>query len=139
MIKNFWDETLAVLEENGKTFDDVLYICGNYFCVSKDNFEEVAKKTIYDAGFGSQEIACDLKIVGDCWWMERSEYDGSEGWEFREKNDPPTETFKIHTLQAHNYNYVWDDLGMMQSHDNCLLPGESRFDYSNFQLGTNRL
>lgn len=29
-------------------------------------------------------------IVGDDWWMERHEYDGSEWWEFKELPKKPT-------------------------------------------------
>ena len=37
----------------------------------------------YDNGFGGAEVHGDLKIVGNDWWMERGEYDGSEWWEFK--------------------------------------------------------
>lgn len=49
-MSNLWEETIEFLEENGKTFDDVLYIQGEDFKVTKENFEIVAKKTDYDSG-----------------------------------------------------------------------------------------
>lgn len=34
-------------------------------------------------GYGWPEIPKDLVVVGDNWWLERAEYDGSEWWEFK--------------------------------------------------------
>ena len=31
------------------------------------------------------EVAEDLVVVGDNWWIERHEYDGNEWWEYKEK------------------------------------------------------
>lgn len=38
---------------------------------------------VYDAGFGGPEINESLRIIGDNWWLERHEYDGSEWWEYK--------------------------------------------------------
>lgn len=89
---NLWEETIEFLKENDKTFEDVLYIQGIDFKVTKENFEIVAKKTDYDSGFGAQRVATDLVLVGDGWWVERCEYDGSEWWEFK---TIPTEKDKV--------------------------------------------
>jgi hypothetical protein len=86
-MRNLWEETLDVLRCNGLTWDDVIYVCGNHFLISKENFEELARKTDYDAGFGAPEIATDLKILGKCWWLSRGEYDGSEWWDFNKMFD----------------------------------------------------
>lgn len=91
-MSNLWEETIKFLEENGKTFEDVLFIQGEDFKVTKENFEIVAKKTNYDAGFGAQHVATDLVLVGDGWWIERAEYDGSEWREFK---TIPTEKVKV--------------------------------------------
>ena len=82
-MSNLWEETIEFLKENSKTFEDVLYIQGEDFKVTKENFEIVAKKTDYDSGFGAQHVATDLVLVGDDWWIERCEYDGSEWWDFK--------------------------------------------------------
>lgn len=37
----------------------------------------------YNNGYDWQEIPADLVVVGDNWWLERAEYDGSEWWEFK--------------------------------------------------------
>lgn len=79
---NLWRETIEKLKNNGFTFDDVLLIYGNDFQITKENFEEVAKRTNYDSGYGGQEVASDLTILGNSFIMTRGEYDGSEWWEF---------------------------------------------------------
>lgn len=82
-LVNFWRETIRVLELHNKTWNDVEFICDSDANISKSNFENVAKNTNYDNGFGGQRIASDLMIVGSDWWLERHEYDGSEWWEFK--------------------------------------------------------
>jgi len=37
----------------------------------------------YDSGYGATKVAKDLVIVGEDWWLERCEYNGSEWWEFK--------------------------------------------------------
>ena len=84
-MTNLWKETIRVLEEHGKTFENVEYIQGTDFGITKENFEKVAKKSNYNSGFGSPKVAEDLVVVGDNWWIERHDYDGSEWWEYKEK------------------------------------------------------
>lgn len=105
-MSNLWTETEEFLEKYGKTLDDVLYIQGEDFKVTKENFEIVAKKTDYDSGFGAQHVATDLVLVGDGWWIERCEYDGSEWWEFK---TIPTEKDKVEHIY-HLDNGMWDTL-----------------------------
>lgn len=102
---NLWKETVEVLEEYGKTLEDVYFVCGNDFCIS--NFEEIAKNTDYDCGFGGQEVASDLKIVGKDWWLERHDYDGSEWWEFKEIPNKPQRVEKIKALVG---EYDWSTI-----------------------------
>lgn len=71
-MSNLWEETIEFLKENGKTFEDVLFIQGEDFKVTKENFEIVAKKTDYDSGFGAQHVATDLVLVGSEWWEFKS-------------------------------------------------------------------
>lgn len=84
-MTNLWRETIRVLEEHGKTFENVEYIQGEDFGITKENFEKVAKKSNYNSGFGSAKVAEDLVVVGDNWWIERHDYDGNEWWEYKEK------------------------------------------------------
>jgi hypothetical protein len=83
-MKNLWEETIKELKDNGKNFDDVVAICGRKFQISKEDFIRHSN-TIYDSGYGASEVAEDLLIVGNDFWLERHEYDGSEWWEFKQK------------------------------------------------------
>lgn len=108
-MTNLWEETIEFLEENGKTFEDVLFIQGKDFKVTKENFEIVAKKTDYDSGFGAQHVATDLVLVGDGWWIERCEYDGSEWFEFKTIPEKKEETKNITKLGVG----MWDTIKEM--------------------------
>lgn len=79
---NLYKETMEVLEEHGKTFDDVVAVCGEKFQITKDDFVKYSK-TEYDNGYGVPQVAEDLLIIGADFWLERHEYDGAEWWEFK--------------------------------------------------------
>lgn len=85
---NLLNETIEFLKKNGLTPNDVLWVGSKDLKTDWDNFANVADID-YDGGFGGQEIAQDLLIVGSDWWMERGEYDGSEWWEFKRKPQEP--------------------------------------------------
>lgn len=109
MSTNLLDETLEFLEKYGKTLDDVLFIQGDDFEITRKNFETVARDTNYDSGFGAQHVATDLVLVGDGWWIERCEYDGSEWWEFK---TIPTEKAKVVPILYLDRG-MWDTLEEM--------------------------
>lgn len=80
---NLRTETWNVLSQNGKKAADVLFVTdGNVSC-SFYTFISKANDIVYDSGFGGNFINLSLKVVGDGWWLERAEYDGSEWWEFK--------------------------------------------------------
>lgn len=108
-MANLWKETIECLNENGKTFDDVLFIKGDNFDITKDNFEGVAKKTNYDNSYGAQQVARDIVLVGENWWIERAEYDGSEWWEFKIKPIDYGKTQAITKLAGG----MWDTLSKL--------------------------
>lgn len=81
-LRNFWEETIETLKENGKTWEDVLRIGTKEGYIKKELFKKLAKETNYDNGYGSSEIADDLIIEGKGFRLVRGEYDGSEWWEF---------------------------------------------------------
>jgi hypothetical protein len=84
---NLLKETIDILEENKKTLQDIKWIGdGEYYAV--ENFEKILEVNYY-SGFGCQEIFSSLKVVGDNWWLERGEYDGSEWWEFKQLPEIP--------------------------------------------------
>ena len=57
--------------------DDVVWIGGSDFEISREEFLKLADCP-YDAGYGAPEVATDLVLVGNDFWLERQEYDGSE-------------------------------------------------------------
>jgi hypothetical protein len=92
---NLLNETIQILGDHGHTPEEVLWVgqawmctqayttqaSRNLFWFSWGEFAALAAVTDYNAGFGGAEIASDLVVVGDGWWLERHEYDGSEWWE----------------------------------------------------------
>ncbi|HEL2509872.1 hypothetical protein HPA24_03105 [Streptococcus suis] len=97
-MTNLWEETICKLSEYNKTFDGVRYIQGQDFKITKENFERVAKKTEYYAGFGSAKVAEDLVLVGKGWWLERHEYDGAESWHYKESPKQVNELREVKRL-----------------------------------------
>ena len=65
--------------------------------LSWKEFEALANVE-YDESYGAQEVADDLLVVGDDWWLERHEYDGSEWWEFKKIPEVPSQKGEIKTL-----------------------------------------
>lgn len=88
-MANLKEETINVLKENGKTPDDVRW-CGSedFGWFSFDQLLKIAPD-YYDSGYGGQEIAEDLIIVGEDWWLERKVYGGSEWWEYKTTPQKP--------------------------------------------------
>lgn len=82
MMTNLKEETLKTLKDCGKTIEDVLWVSNGKIRLPIDAFLSAADR-LYDSGFGNIEVIEDLVIVGDNWWLERAEYDGSEWWEFK--------------------------------------------------------
>lgn len=83
MIVNLLEVTLKALEEEGLTFDGIVFISMDGYRMTVDTFKELAARTNYDSGYGEQEINSSLTIWGMNWVMYRCEYDGSEWWEVR--------------------------------------------------------
>lgn len=86
---NLWEETMDDLKERGYTWDDVEWVGTRKGIISKELFRILAQNTEYDSGYGAQEIARDLLLVGDGWWAERNEYDGAEHWSFNRPIEKP--------------------------------------------------
>jgi hypothetical protein len=104
-MKNLFDETLNALNYNGKNLEDIISIQGDDLSISLGNFIEIAQSTNYDSGYGSQYVAKDLKIIGDGWWLERREYDGSEWWEFCTAPKLITEKRNVKYLACNRYGW----------------------------------
>jgi hypothetical protein len=85
---NLLQETIYILNENGKSLNDIEWIGNREYTIPKDLFTKLAN-TEYDSGYGCSEVAEDLIIVGEYWWLERHEYDGAEWWEYKEQPKKP--------------------------------------------------
>lgn len=83
MTVNLWEEIIDMLEDNNKTWDDVITIQCDTNSFDKNVFRGVAKSINYDPEYGNEQINLSLKIIGDNWWLERHSYVGSEWWEYK--------------------------------------------------------
>jgi hypothetical protein len=81
-MRNLLQETLAHLDECQLTPQDVLWVGTANQWFTWDEFALIAN-IAYDGGYGAQQIANDLVVVGQDWYLDRDEYDGAEGWELR--------------------------------------------------------
>lgn len=93
-LVNLLAETVEALEEHGKCPGDVAFLSTSNGSLTWTQYAASAKDIEYDAGYGLNCISMDLMVVGDGWWLERYEYDGSECWCFKSTPTPPTEDVK---------------------------------------------
>jgi hypothetical protein len=84
-MENLLEETKEKLEESYKSPKDVLWVgtSDGSEATTWEEFEKMADFE-YNNGYGIEEIKMDLVVVGNGWWLERYEYDGSEWWEYKE-------------------------------------------------------
>lgn len=88
-MPNLLRETIQVLASYNLTPKDVEWCgsaSGEYFFDWKQ-FATLADVE-YHSGYGSQEVARDLVVVGKDWWLSREEYNGKEWWRFNRKPQP---------------------------------------------------
>ena len=96
-------ETKNYMSAIGYSKDDIQWIGGRDFIIPIDCFWN-ASPQVYDAGFGWQEVACDLVIVfKDGTWLDRREYDGSEWWEHQSCPEKPSEIRYINNFISYHY------------------------------------
>jgi hypothetical protein len=90
-MKNLLSETIECLHKNGKQSEQVLW-CGavNYGWFTWEDFTKLADEN-YDSGLGAAAVVQDLLVVGEDFWLERHEYDGSEWWEYKAMPQKPAE------------------------------------------------
>lgn len=89
---NFLKETLNSLRAYGKKPEDVEFVSDGIDSITFEEFSKIADFE-YDNGYGLQEINGILVIVGDNWWLERTEYDGLEWWSYKTR---PKKIIKNH-------------------------------------------
>lgn len=109
-MTNLLQETLKVLERNGKTSGDVVWVGDKYKKTTWENFKNISNFN-YDNGYGGNEIEGSLLIVGDTWWLERGEYDGSEWWEFKEhpKCESNRNSLLLSVFEDWSNGLIWEN------------------------------
>lgn len=84
-----WEETIEALKENEKDWENVYWICIGDKRMFKQDFEEYAKRIHYRPWcFGGNTINLGLRLYGFDFVLYRSEYDGSERWNFMPTQAP---------------------------------------------------
>jgi|GEM_PF-500830 len=111
MVVNLLEETLEVLKKHGKSPKDVRWVGSKdgKYAITWDEFEKIAD-VIYDNGYGAQEIAEDLVVVGEDWWLERCECDGSEWWEFKTLPVKQPEAIKFTKVLITSFAWNLDEI-----------------------------
>lgn len=106
-LMNFKDEIFCYLKKYNKSEKDVIFVSdGEKYC-NFSEFLNIIKDYKYDNGWGIPYINLDLKIIGNDWWLERHEYDGSEGWTFKTlPTQPKIKSLSIKWNYDHNYNDI---------------------------------
>lgn len=96
---NLLCETREILRKHGHDFSDILWVGTSTYIILTEDFIDLANVD-YDNGFGCTNVNENLVVVGDGWWLERAEYDGSEWWEYK---TPP----KKPDLINHDASVLW--------------------------------
>jgi hypothetical protein len=81
-MTNLLQETFEMLDQVRRRPNEVFWVGTNEWTATFAEFAFFAKDIEYDCGFGLAKIAEDLVVVGEDWWLERGEYDGSEWWRY---------------------------------------------------------
>ena len=96
-MANLLKETLDILKENNKRLSDILWFGTDKFSIDGDLL--LLFDAEYDDGYSCNEVDLSLKVVGYDWWLERTEYDGSEWWEFKTMPTEPNKSQALISLQ----------------------------------------
>jgi len=80
---NLLKETRDILQVEGHAPSDIVWIgTEKWGWFTWEEFSSVANVEYHD-GYGSACVPMGLLVVGEDWWLERGEYDGSEWWEYK--------------------------------------------------------
>ena len=118
-MSNLKEETLRRLAEEGYKPEDVESVQGGSLRISWKRFLKLANVE-YDAGYGAQEVACDLMLImRDGSWFTRGEYDGSEWWEYHKRPEALVEIRddEVSTLVCDGGHVGWCSLDELNSTD----------------------
>lgn len=106
MNKNLLEETIECIKDLKQKQKDIIHIGNNDYSCTWKEFKKLADVE-YDAGYGGQEIATDLRIIfKDGTQMYRAEYDGSEWWTSITPFKKPKTTKPIKALLDRNDLWV---------------------------------
>jgi hypothetical protein len=121
---NLLEETIQDLKDRKRQPSDVLWVGTRKAWFTWEDFEALAKTAEYDDGFGSQQVAQDLMIMGKDFHMDRHEYDGSECWHFHTQIEKPSRQIKPTALtidQAialkRDVSCGWEDLEALNNNE----------------------
>ena len=84
MNANLLTNVVKLLKENGKTLSDIKQVRGLSFAIDIDDFIRLAADCEYseyvphDSWNGVVQLAADLTIIGDGWWICMTEYNRDE-------------------------------------------------------------
>ena len=106
---NLKKETIDMLSAHGKTQSDVKWAGCYSFSIPLSLFWELADQE-YDDDYGAPEVAQDLIVVGNDFWLERHEYDGSEWWEYKELYRMPEKEINVKKIIAQKTGECWSTL-----------------------------
>ncbi len=101
-MNNLLEETKRVLKRHGHTLSDIVWVGCKDYRIEISRFIELAN-VLYDDGYGSEEVATDLLVVGADWWLERHAYDGSEWWEYKALPQMPQEVKSVNHLVTNTW------------------------------------
>lgn len=114
-MTNLLQETIYYLKEHDLTENDVIWVGSQDLHFSFKHFATIADIE-YDSGYGAPQVATDLLVVGEDWWLERHEYDGSEWWEFKQIPTRPNVYKKVDRVVGG----MWDSLiDINEKEDEC--------------------
>lgn len=107
---NLLKETLEAIAESSHDNTDIVFIgspASGHAC-SWAEFTVLADFE-YDDGYGGQIVSSDLVIVfADCGQLRRTEYDGSEGWEYIAPFKAPESSKAIYKLTGDTWSTLAD-------------------------------
>lgn len=109
---NLLEDTREELHENNKKEKEVLWV-GSYdggYSITWELFQGIAKNINYRSEFHAAFIPSDLVVVGDGWWLERGEWEGSEYWIFKQPPTSPTAEAKTFSVLCEPNNMPVDHI-----------------------------
>ena len=126
MNANLLTSVVNLLKAHGKTLSDIKQVRGAHFAIDTDDFIRLAADCEYseyvphDLDYDVAQLAEDLTIIGDGWWICMTEYNHDEfGCEtildYYEMPELLTEFKKVHKLsRSSEYSTLLRDFVVSQ-------------------------